>query len=85
MAQNKIINIVIVIVAIQVLIFAGPTNGLPVADTSNDLTDLETSANTIIFRPMFVYQLQQKRLQQKLVQLKKLRAAQAQKAANQLK
>lgn len=45
--------------------------------------DLETSANTIIFRPMFVYRLQQRRLQQKLAQLRKERAKP--KGGNQLK
>lgn len=63
-------------------------SGLPVPDNdesrSSDLMDLETSANTILFRPMFLYRIQQRRIREKVAKLKKQRAEPT-KAGNQLK
>lgn len=91
MAKNTVIIVIAAILVIHGLFFCSPVKGFPVAeeDTSgSELMDLETSANTIIFRPMFVYHLQQRRLALKLEKLRKLkaqRAQQQQKKDNQLK
>lgn len=92
MAKNTILIFVVALLVIHTLL--GSVNGLPVpeagdqsqvaVDSASDLVDLETSANTIIFRPMFLYQLEQKRIKQRLIQRQKLRAQRGQQAANQL-
>lgn len=84
MAKNTA-SIVIVALLVICLLSSCAVEGKPVSGDPNDLLDLETSAQTIIFRPMFVYHLQQKRLALKLEKLRKLRAEKAaQAAANQL-
>lgn len=89
MAKNTVFIVLVAILVIHGLISTSSNtfaNGLPMpggADGGAELMDLETSANTIIFRPMFVYRLQQRRIQQKLQQLKKIRAQKA--SANQLR
>lgn len=91
MANNTVFIVILSLLLINGLILSNVVNGLPLPeenspDSSSDLVDLETSANTIIFRPMFLYRLQQKRIQQKLIQLHKQRAQQGQQTnSNQLR
>lgn len=70
MAKNTVFVVLVALVVIHGFISSSAVvNGLPVAHPGDgDLMDLETSANTIIFRPLFVYKLQQNRLRRKLAQ-----------------
>ena len=76
--------VIFTILALQAIFFSqSAVQGLPVTNPEEgDLELLDTSANTIIFRPLFVYRLQQRRLKEKREKLKRLRAQSA--AANQL-
>ena len=76
--------VIFTILALQAIFFSqSAVQGLPVTNAEeDDLELLDTSANTIIFRPLFVYRLQQRRLKEKREKLKRLRAQSA--AANQL-
>lgn len=78
MAKQSVIAVLVTLLLIQTIVLPA-VQSAPVAQEGG-LLDLETSANTIIFPPMFLYRHQQKRIQQRLKQ-----KHQANKGGNHLK